>query len=57
MNDNPLIDPLTDRVYHTGNFYGEGHTSQELMVATTPTRLKPASLAQLQGNNPAIGAG
>jgi gluconate 2-dehydrogenase gamma chain len=33
---------------NTGNFYGEGHTSKELMVATTPTRLKPASLAQLQ---------
>jgi phenylalanine ammonia-lyase len=22
VNDNPLIDPGTDRVYHTGNFYG-----------------------------------
>jgi phenylalanine ammonia-lyase len=22
VNDNPLIDPATDRVYHTGNFYG-----------------------------------
>jgi phenylalanine ammonia-lyase len=22
VNDNPLIDPETDRVYHTGNFYG-----------------------------------
>jgi len=22
VNDNPLIDPLSDRVYHTGNFYG-----------------------------------
>jgi gluconate 2-dehydrogenase gamma chain len=31
-----------------GDFYGEGHTDQELMVATTPTRLKPASLAQFQ---------
>lgn len=31
-----------------GNFYGEGHTPQELMLATTPTRLQPASLAQYQ---------
>ena len=31
-----------------GNFYGEGHTTAELMVATTPTRLMPASLAQFQ---------
>ena len=23
-----------------GNFYGEGHTTKELMVATTPTRLQ-----------------
>jgi phenylalanine ammonia-lyase len=22
VNDNPLIDPTSDRVYHTGNFYG-----------------------------------
>lgn len=22
VNDNPLIDPATDRVYHTGNFFG-----------------------------------
>lgn len=22
VNDNPLIDPISDRVYHTGNFYG-----------------------------------
>jgi phenylalanine ammonia-lyase len=22
VNDNPLIDPATDQVYHTGNFYG-----------------------------------
>ena len=33
---------------NTGNFYGEGHSSQELMVASTPTRLMPASLAQFQ---------
>jgi hypothetical protein len=31
-----------------GNFYGEGLNQQTLMVATTPTRLKPASLAQYQ---------
>lgn len=22
VNDNPLVDPMTDRVYHTGNFFG-----------------------------------
>jgi hypothetical protein len=33
---------------NTGNFYGEGYTSQQLMVASTPTRLKPASIAQFQ---------
>lgn len=31
-----------------GNFYGEGLDQKSLMVATTPTRLKPASLAQYQ---------
>jgi len=31
-----------------GNFYGEGKNQQTLMVATTPTKLKPASLAQYQ---------
>jgi hypothetical protein len=31
-----------------GNFYGEGLTTKQLMVATTPTRLQPASLGQLQ---------
>jgi gluconate 2-dehydrogenase gamma chain len=31
-----------------GNFYGEGQDQKALMVATTPTRLKPASLAQYQ---------
>ena len=31
-----------------GNFYGEGKDQKALMVATTPTRLKPASLAQYQ---------
>jgi gluconate 2-dehydrogenase gamma chain len=31
-----------------GNFYGEGLDQKSLMVATTPTRLSPASLAQYQ---------
>jgi gluconate 2-dehydrogenase gamma chain len=31
-----------------GNFYGEGLSQKDLMVATNPTRLKPASLAQYQ---------
>src|SRR3989441_6117772 len=31
-----------------GNFYGEGMDQKTLMVATAPTRLKPASLAQYQ---------
>jgi Gluconate 2-dehydrogenase subunit 3 len=31
-----------------GNFYGEGYTSKQLMVATTPITLKPASLGQYQ---------
>jgi Gluconate 2-dehydrogenase subunit 3 len=31
-----------------GNFYGEGHDPKVLMIATSPTRLKPASLAQYQ---------
>jgi gluconate 2-dehydrogenase gamma chain len=31
-----------------GDFYGEGHSPENLMVATSPTRLKPASLAQFQ---------
>jgi gluconate 2-dehydrogenase gamma chain len=31
-----------------GNFYGEGQDPKALMVSTTPTRLKPASLAQYQ---------
>jgi gluconate 2-dehydrogenase gamma chain len=35
-----------------GNFYGEGHTTQELMLATTPTRLQPASLGQYQKSSP-----
>lgn len=29
VNDNPLIDPTEDRVYHTGNFYG-GHVARAL---------------------------
>jgi phenylalanine ammonia-lyase len=28
-NDNPLVDPLDGRVYHTGNFYG-GHVARAL---------------------------
>jgi gluconate 2-dehydrogenase gamma chain len=36
-----------------GNFYGEGHTSSQLMLATSPTRLKPASLAQFQAGSAA----
>jgi hypothetical protein len=31
-----------------GNAYGEGLSQKNLMLATTPTRLKPASLAQYQ---------
>lgn len=31
-----------------GNFYGEGQSQKSLMVASSPTRLKPASLAQYQ---------
>jgi gluconate 2-dehydrogenase gamma chain len=34
-----------------GNFYGEGLTTKQLMVATTPTRLQPASLAQFQASS------
>jgi gluconate 2-dehydrogenase gamma chain len=33
---------------NNGNFYGEGQTPQQRMVASTPTILKPASLAQFQ---------
>jgi gluconate 2-dehydrogenase gamma chain len=33
---------------NNGNFYGEGLTMQQLMVASTPTKLKPVSLAQFQ---------
>ena len=29
VNDNPLVDPLEGRVYHTGNFYG-GHVARAL---------------------------
>ncbi len=31
-----------------GNAYGEGLSQKDLMIATAPTRLKPASLAQYQ---------
>jgi hypothetical protein len=37
---------------NNGDFYGEGMTSKQLMVATTPTRLKPASLGQFQKGSP-----
>ncbi len=33
---------------NNGNAYGEGLTLQQLMVATTPTKLQPFSLAQFQ---------
>ncbi len=33
---------------NTGDFYGEGLTTKELMVASTPTKLQPASLGQFQ---------
>jgi peptidoglycan hydrolase CwlO-like protein len=33
---------------NTGNFYGEGNSVKDLMVATTPTKLQPANLAQFQ---------
>ncbi|HWB97421.1 MAG TPA: aromatic amino acid ammonia-lyase, partial [Bryobacteraceae bacterium] len=29
VNDNPLVDPVSDRVYHTGNFYG-GHIARTM---------------------------
>ncbi|MFB3825831.1 MAG: histidine ammonia-lyase [Bryobacteraceae bacterium] len=29
VNDNPLIDPVSDRVHHTGNFYG-AHVAQTM---------------------------
>ncbi len=35
-----------------GNFYGEGYTTKQLMVMTTPLRLQPASLAQFQKGSP-----
>jgi gluconate 2-dehydrogenase gamma chain len=35
-----------------GNFYGEGNTPQDLMLATTPIPLHPASLAQFQKGSP-----
>jgi hypothetical protein len=41
-----------------GDFYGEGYTTKELMVASTPVPLKPASLAQFQAAaNYTAGAG
>jgi gluconate 2-dehydrogenase gamma chain len=35
-----------------GNFYGEGYTSKQLMVMTTPLVLQPASLGQYQKGSP-----
>ncbi|MDA4135784.1 MAG: gluconate 2-dehydrogenase subunit 3 family protein, partial [Thaumarchaeota archaeon] len=35
-----------------GNFYGEGYTSKQLMVANTPITLQPASLGQYQKGSP-----
>jgi DNA-binding FrmR family transcriptional regulator len=31
-----------------GNFYNEGYTTKQLMVMSTPVRLKPASIGQLE---------
>lgn len=33
---------------NNGDFYGEGYTTMQLMVASTPTRLQPASIGQLE---------
>lgn len=35
-----------------GNFYGEGMTTKQLMLSTTPVILKPASLGQYQKGSP-----
>lgn len=35
-----------------GDFYGEGYTTKELMLATTPIQLQPASLGQYQKGSP-----
>ena len=35
-----------------GNFYGEGYTSKQLMVANTPIKLVPVSLGQYQKGSP-----
>jgi gluconate 2-dehydrogenase gamma chain len=35
-----------------GNFYGEGFTTKQIMVMTTPPILKPASLGQFQKGSP-----
>jgi hypothetical protein len=35
-----------------GNFYNEGYTSKQLMVATTPIKLQPVSLGQYQKGSP-----
>jgi hypothetical protein len=39
-----------------GNMYGEGLTVKQLMVATTPTRLQPSTLAQFQAAGGDTGA-
>ncbi len=43
VNDNPLIDPAADRVYHTGNFFG-GHIAR----AMDGLKLDLANLANWQ---------
>jgi hypothetical protein len=35
-----------------GNFYGEGYTTKQIMLMTTPPILKPASLGQYQKGSP-----
>jgi hypothetical protein len=35
-----------------GNFYGEGYTTKQIMLMTTPPVLKPASLGQFQKGSP-----
>jgi gluconate 2-dehydrogenase gamma chain len=35
-----------------GNFYGEGYTTKQIMVMTSPPILKPASLGQFQKGSP-----
>jgi hypothetical protein len=35
-----------------GNFYGEGYTTKQIMVMSTPPVLKPASLGMFQKGSP-----